>query len=71
MTWVKLALALLKITGAIIKHIERRRLIKQGEELALFAQIEKMTDAIDRAERVRRGVDHSADSVSNDPNNRD
>ena len=71
MTWVKLALLFLKVTGAIIDHIERRRLIKEGEERALYRQMEAMIDAIDRAERARRNVDHSSDAVRNDPSNRD
>ena len=71
MTWVSLALSLLKITAAVINHIERHRLIKEGEERILYRQMEAMIDAIDRAERARLGVDHSPDGVSNDPDNRD
>ncbi len=71
MIWFKLALALLKFTGAVLDYMERQRLIGEGERRQILKAREKMDDALDRANRARAGVDHSDDSVSNDPNNRD
>ncbi len=71
MIWFKLALALLKITGAVLDHLERRRLIGEGERRQILKARKAMDDALDRAALARSAVDHSADSVSNDEFNRD
>ena len=61
----------MKLATAVLGYLERRQLIRAGERLQLEKAQKAMDDATNRAKRARASVDHSADSVSNDPNNRD
>ena len=71
MTFASLALAVLKVGLALLDHLERRRLLKEGEMQAFRKIRDKLNEKIASAAAARLAVDHSADSVSSDPNNRD
>ena len=71
MIWFNLALALIKVTGAVLDHMERNRLIDQGRKEQLFKAREQMDEALLRAALARDNVSHDPDSVRDDPDNRD
>lgn len=71
MKLVSLALVLMKIVMAWLKYLEQRHSFKEGELNALDRIQGELNEMSNRAMAARDAVDHSADSVSNDPNNRD
>lgn len=71
MAWVRIALALTKLATALIKEVERRRLLNEGEKRQLAKQQEAFNDAVTKALRAADAVNDDADSVRNDPRNRD
>lgn len=68
-------LSLIKLLLSVVSQLSRyaadRQLIKAGEAQAIASGVAEADDAIDRARRAAAGVRHDADSVRDDPANRD
>ena len=71
MKLVSLLLAVLKIVSALLDHLKQRRWRSEGYKQATQDIQDQINERAKRAGDARRAVDHNADSVSNDPNNRD
>jgi hypothetical protein len=63
--------AILGLANVVARHIERRQLMAAGEAKMVASYLEATLVAVDRAMAARRSVDHSSDSVRDDPDNRD
>ncbi|HEY7823636.1 MAG TPA: hypothetical protein VIG24_12415 [Acidimicrobiia bacterium] len=68
-------LSLIKALLSVVSHLSKfaadRQLIQAGEHKAIVAGIAEADDAINRARRAAAAVRHDADSVRDDPANRD
>lgn len=63
--------ALLSAVDSLTRYARDRQLIQAGEARAALAGTTAALDAIDRARADRAAVRHDADSVRDDPANRD
>lgn len=63
--------ALLSAVDALTRYARDRQLIEAGEARAALEGAQRALDAIDRARAARAAVRHDADSVRDDPSNRD
>ena len=63
--------ALLGMASAVARYVERKQLMQAGETKMVRNYLEATLLTVDRAMAARRGVDHSDDGVSGDPDNRD
>lgn len=71
LTYLKSFLAFYSILKWIVAFFEKRKWIEEGKAQAIREQLESMEDEVKKACAADAAVDHSADSVRNDPNNRD
>jgi len=71
MTWLALVSGLVKIVSGIVGYLGNRQLLDAGEAKGINLGLTKTLAQIDKARAARRAVDHSSDSVSVDPDNRD
>lgn len=62
---------LLSLADGLTRYARDQQLINAGEAQAALEGTNRALDAIERAKAARAAVDHDADSVRDDPNNRD
>ncbi len=63
--------AIMGIAGAIASYIGDKQLMDAGEAKAISRNISATLEQIDKARAARKSVKHDADSVRDDPHNRD
>ena len=69
--WLRLFLLLIRFARALLRLIEKRRALSELEADAARESLEASHAIIRRAMVARSAVMHDADSVRNDPRNRD
>lgn len=63
--------SLLGVADKIIRHFEKKKEIDQAVAARAYETIRESRNALDEVLAARRSVKHDADSVRNDPANRD
>lgn len=71
MGWLSLIAALVKLANLALGYASNNQLMDAGAAKAIATNLQGTLDAIDKANAARRSVDHSADGVRSDPDNRD
>lgn len=63
--------ALLAIVARLAQYAQQKQLLEAGAAQAILGGVREAEDAVERARAARADVRHDADSVRDDPNNRD
>lgn len=71
MTPLAVLSGLLGLLRVVVGYFQTRRLLEAGAATQVAANLKEAQDALLRAQSARRAVRHDADSVRNDPDNRD
>ena len=71
MGWLSILRGLFGITQTVLRMMADRQLLDAGEAKAIARNLTQANEKLDKALAARRNVKHDADSVSNDPANRD
>ena len=66
MTWLKLVVLLLQVTQSIVRMMEERRLIAEGEQRVIAKQLAAVAKAAKIAEKVRTDVANKTDAQVDD-----
>ncbi len=66
MTWVKLVLLLLQITQSIIRMVNEKRLISEGERLQIVKELSAVASAAAVSKQVRDDVGRKTDAEIDD-----
>ena len=69
--WMNILKAALSIADAIASYMERKQLLDAGAAIAIKDNLHDTLEKVRKADAARRAVQHDADSVHNDKNNRD
>jgi len=69
--WISILKAVLAIADSITSYLERKQLLDAGAALSIKKNLEDSLGKIRKADAARRNVEHDADSVRDDKNNRD
>lgn len=71
MAWLALLKLLLSLADQLTGYLHDNQLMDAGEAKAIAASLKGALDATSRAVAARNAVSDDANSVSNDPDNRD
>lgn len=71
LTYFKLALAVYNVARWVVSLLERHKWISEGRAQVMREQLEDMTREVENARAADAAVSDDADSVQNDPDNRD
>ena len=71
MSWLKALLVFLQLALQVLKRLERRRILKEGETRTMQHLIRKAHDLAKNAQAARDSVSDDPDSMRDDKFNRD